>query len=85
MIRSLKHHYRKLVIGKHLRAIDHFKIYNRFRNYVERDRRIITASDGRTKVVGPRTMGKKIGQSKRKVAERTTTIKKRKTTTDTKK
>ena len=61
-------------------TVERYKLFTRFRKYVEKDRRLVTASDGRTKVVGPRTMGKKIGQTKRKITERTTTIKKQKTT-----
>ena len=60
--------------------VDHYKLFNRFRNYVEKDKRIVTSSDGRTEIVGPRTMGKKIGHTKRKTTERTTTIKRQKTT-----
>ena len=38
--------------------VEHYKLFTRFRKYVEKDGRLVTASDGRTTVVGPRTMGK---------------------------
>jgi hypothetical protein len=41
--------------------------------------RRLTSTDGRTTVLKPRPLGKKIGQRKRKINERTTTFKKKKT------
>ena len=58
------------------------RLYRRFRNYVPPDKKTVTSTDGQTTVVKPRSLGKKIGQRKRKVNERTTTNKKMKSTLD---
>ena len=53
------------------------RLYRRFRLFSYKTKGVVTSTDGRTKVVEPRTLGKKIGQQKRKVNERTNTIKKK--------
>ena len=52
------------------------EILMRFRTYVPKDNVTATSTDGKMTVIQPRTFGKKIGQRKRKINERTTTIKK---------
>ena len=54
------------------------RLVKRFRNFVPKDNKTVTSTDGQTTVIPPRTHGKKIGQRKRKVNERTTTFKKMK-------
>ena len=53
--------------------------YSRFRNYKVIHPSIVTSTNGLATVVAPKTHGKKPGQRKRKVNERTTTVTKRKT------
>ena len=40
-----------------------------------KDKKTVTSTDGAMTVLKPRSLGKKIGQCKRKINERTTTIK----------
>ena len=49
------------------------KLYGKFRHFVPMDSKYMTSSDGRTEIVAPRMKGRKPGQTKRKVNERTTT------------
>ena len=44
-----------------------------------KDKKTVTSTDGAMTVLKPRSLGKKIGQRKRKINERTTTFKKKKT------
>jgi hypothetical protein len=46
---------------------------------VLKDKKTVTSTDGTTIVLKPRPLGKKIGHRKRKINERTTTFKKKKT------
>jgi hypothetical protein len=46
----------------------------RFAGYIPMDKRVISSTDGMMNVIKPRTFGKKIGQRKRKINERTTTF-----------
>lgn len=52
--------------------------YKKFRNYQFSDTGLMTSTDGQSTIVAPKTLGKKPGQRKRKVTERTTTVTKRK-------
>ncbi|CAG2216828.1 unnamed protein product [Mytilus edulis] len=54
------------------------RLTKRFKSYIPPDKRVITSTDGRMNVIKPRALGKKIGQRKRKINERTTTFKKKK-------
>ena len=47
--------------------------------FVPKDKKTVTSTDGTTTVLKPRSLGKKIGQRKRKINERTTAFKKKKT------
>jgi hypothetical protein len=46
---------------------------------VPKDKKTVISTDGTTTVLKPRPLGKKTGQRKRKINERTTTFKKKKT------
>lgn len=52
--------------------------YKRLRSFRPKDQKTVTSTDGLTTIVKPRSLGKKLGQRKRKVNERTQTIKKHK-------
>lgn len=52
--------------------------YKRLRSFRPKDKKTVTSTDGLTTIVKPRSLGKKLGQRKRKVNERTQTIKKHK-------
>jgi hypothetical protein len=54
---------------------------DRFRLYIakDKDKDVVTATDRQTCVRQPRFLGRKIGQRKRKINERTTTYKRTKT------
>ncbi|CAC5400573.1 unnamed protein product [Mytilus coruscus] len=54
------------------------RLTKRFKSYIPPDKRVITSTDGMMNVIKPRALGKKIGQRKRKINERTTTFKKKK-------
>ena len=54
------------------------RLYKRFRNFVPTDGRILTSTDGRTEIIAPRTLGRKPGQRKRGINERTRTNKRKK-------
>ena len=54
-------------------------LFKRLRRFVLKDKKTVTSTDGTTIVLKPRPLGKKIGQRKRKISERTTTFKKKKT------
>lgn len=53
--------------------------YKRLRQFIPKDKMTVTSTDGKMTVVQPRSLGKKIGQHKRKINERTKTFKKTKT------
>lgn len=55
------------------------RLFKRLRRFVPKDKKTVTSTDGTTTVLKPRSLGKKIGQRKRKINERTTTFKKKKT------
>ena len=52
------------------------RLYNRFRNTKLQDQKFVKSTDGQSKVVAPKTHGKKKNQTKRKVNVRTVTVKK---------
>ena len=54
------------------------RFFIRFRNHLPPDQKTVTSKDGLVTVIKPRTRGRKKGQLKRKINERTTTIKKTK-------
>ena len=58
------------------------RYFRRFRNFVPKDKLTATSTDGKMTVIKPRSHGRKIGQRKRKINERSTTIKKQKTFSD---
>ena len=55
------------------------RLFKRLRRFVPKDKKTVTSTDGAMTVLKPRSLGKKIGQCKRKINERTTTFKKKKT------
>ena len=57
------------------------RLYRRFRLYIakDKDKDVVTSTDGQTCVRHPRSLGRKIGRRKRKIKERTTTYKRTKT------
>ena len=55
------------------------RLYRRFRLYIAKDKDVVTSTDGQTCVRQPQSMGRKIGQRKRKIKERTITYKRTKT------
>jgi hypothetical protein len=57
------------------------RLYRRCRLYIakDKDKDVVTATDRQTCVRQPRSLGRKIGQRKRKINERTTTYKRTKT------
>jgi hypothetical protein len=55
------------------------RLYRRFRLFIAKDKDVVTSTDGQTYVRQSRSMGRKIGQRKRKIKERTTTYKRTKT------
>ena len=52
------------------------RLYRRFRLYIPKDKKTVTSTDGKLTIVKPRTLGKKVGQKKRKRNEKTLTQKK---------
>ena len=54
------------------------KIFKKFRNFIPTDEGILTSTDGQTDILAPRTHGRKPGQRKRGINERTKTNKKTK-------
>jgi len=52
------------------------RLYRRFRLHVPKDKNTVTSTDRTTTVIPPRILGKKIGQRKRNINERTTSFKK---------
>jgi hypothetical protein len=52
------------------------RFFKRFRNFVPKDKKTATSTDGHLTVIQPRALGKKLGQRKRKINERTTSFKK---------
>ena len=55
------------------------RLFKRLRRFVPKEKKTVTSTDGTTTVLKPRPLGKKIWQRKRKINERTTTFKKKKT------
>jgi hypothetical protein len=79
---------KKILLEAHLSLDGSAKLRRRDRDYLNvcdvlcpRTIRL-TSTDGAMTVLKPRSLGKKIGQRKRKINERTTTFKKKKTTTN---
>ncbi|CAG2243106.1 unnamed protein product [Mytilus edulis] len=58
------------------------RLFNRFRRFVPKDNKVSISSDGKMTVIKPRSLGKKIGQRKRKINERTTSFKRTKTSSE---
>ena len=54
------------------------KLFKKFRSFVPTDGRVLTSTDGKSEIIAPRTLGRKPGQRKRGVNERTRTNKRRK-------
>ena len=54
------------------------RLYKRFRLFTPKDTKTVTSTDGKMTVIQPRSLGKKIGQIKRKKTDRTVTVKKQK-------
>ena len=54
------------------------RYFKRFRNFVPKDKKTATSTDGHLTVIKPRALGKKLGQRKRNITERTTSFKKMK-------
>lgn len=55
------------------------RLFKRFKAYQPPDKGTVTSTDGNINVIKPRSLGKKIGQRKRKINERTTTFKRTRT------
>ncbi|CAC5400570.1 unnamed protein product [Mytilus coruscus] len=55
------------------------RLTKRFKSYIPPDKHLITSTDGRMNAIKPWALDKKIGQRKRKINERTTTFKRKRT------
>ncbi|XP_052778803.1 uncharacterized protein LOC128216276 [Mya arenaria] len=51
--------------------------FSKYRNYLFTNPRLLTSTNGQVTIVAPKTLGRKPGQRRRKVNERTTTLTKR--------
>ena len=58
------------------------KLYRKFRKFVATDDGVLTSTDGQTEIIAPRTHGRKPGQRKRGINERTRTNKRKKDSDD---
>lgn len=74
--------HRQFVISKTLWATktpdERERLWRRFRRFIPKDQKTITSTDAQMTVIKPRSHGRKLGQRKRKVNERTTSFKKMK-------